>query len=100
MEISKLSWIYLSTNAYEIWFQHRKYLMPVQVEVHFVKIAFWGVQGSKNSEIFAVFRELEFGKLSWVYLSTNANEIWFQPRKRFRPVQVEVHIARFVTWGI
>jgi hypothetical protein len=55
---------YLSTNAREIWFQHRKYLGPVQVEVHFLKIAFWGVQGSKNSEILAVFDELVIGKLS------------------------------------
>ena len=66
LEIGKLSWVYLSTNANEIWFQHRKYLGPVQVEVHFAKIAFLGVQGSKNSEVFADFGELEIGELSWV----------------------------------
>ena len=99
LEIGELSWVYLSTNTYEIWFQHRKYLGTVQVEVHFAKIAFWGVQGSKNSEIFTVFGELEIGKLSWVYFSTNANAIWFQHRKSLGPVQVEVHFAKIVFWG-
>ena len=55
--------------------------------------------GSKNSEIFAVFGELEIDKLSWVYLSTNANEIWFQPRKHFGPVQVEVYFAKIALGG-
>ena len=72
----------------------------MQVEVRFAKIALWGVQGSKNSEIFAVFRELEFGKLSWVYLSTDATEIWFQYRKYLGPVQVEVHFAKIAFWGV
>ena len=71
----------------------------MHVEVHFAKIIFWGVQGSKNSEILAVCGKSEIGKLSWVYLSTNAYEIWFQHRKYLRPVQVEVHFAKIVFWG-
>ena len=88
-----------SLNVNEIWFQPRKHFGPVQVEVHFSKIACWGVQGSKNAECFAFFGKLEIGKLSWVYLSTNTNEIWFQHRKYLGPVQVEVHFAKNVFWG-
>ena len=94
----KLSRLHFSTDFHEIWFQHGKYLGPVQVEVHFAKIAFRGVQGSKNSEMFAVFSELEIGKLCWVYISTNVNEIWFQHRKYLKPVQVEVHFVK-ITFG-
>ena len=72
----------------------------MQFEVHFVKIVFLGVQGSKNSEFFAVFGELEIIKLSRVYLSSNANEIWFQHRKYLRLVQVEVHFAKNCILGV
>ena len=72
----------------------------MQVEVHFAKIAFWGVQGSKNSEIFAVFRELEIGKLSRVHLPSDFDEIWFQCRKYIGPRPVEVHFAKFAFWGV
>ena len=57
------------------------------------------IERSKNTEIIAVFGELEIGKLSWVYLSTNANEIWFQHKKYFGPVQVEVHFAKIAFWA-
>ena len=32
-------------------------------------------RGPKNAEMFAIFSVLEIGKLSWVHLSSNANEI-------------------------
>ena len=59
--IGKLSWVYPLTNANEIWFQHRKYLGPVQVEVHFAKIAFWGVQGPKTPKFSPFFVNWSLG---------------------------------------
>ena len=64
LEVGKLSRVHLPSDFHEIWFQCRKYIGPRPVEVHFAKFTFWGVQGSKNAEIFATFTELEIGKLS------------------------------------
>ena len=89
----------LETNANEIRFQYRKYLRPVQVKVHFAKFAFWGVQGPKNAEIFAVFVNKSLGSCPEFISQPMPMKFWFSRENTSGECKMTSILRKSHFWG-